>query len=139
MWAFFCRKAEKPLEFLRSILNKDTILLGNKKAEVKKLTPAIWKKAFGAVDTIPGLVLSLIQAPKQDLAAYLIQAFDMALDEMLEIISVITGIEKKYLHDEAGLDELIEYIYLTIKKNRIDQTAKNLKSLLKKQVQKQEE
>lgn len=119
------------MNVFKKILSKDTILLGNKKAEVKKLTPAIWKKVFGALDNIPGLILSLLQAPKQDLPAYLIQAFDMSLEEMLDIISVVSGIDKKYLHDNAGLDELVEYIYLTIKKNRIDQTAKNLKSLLK--------
>jgi len=121
------------MNIFKKVLSKDVVLLGNKKAEIKKLTPALWKKVFSSLDTIPGLVMSLIQAPREDLAVYLIQAFDMALDEMLEIISVITGIEKDYLHDEAGLDDLIEYLVLTIKKNRIDQTAKNLKSLLLKE------
>lgn len=120
------------MNIFKKVLSKDVILLGNKKAEIKKLTPALWKKVFSSLDTIPGLVMSLIQAPKEDLAVYLIQAFDMALDEMLDIISVLTDIEKEYLHDEAGLDDLIEYLTLTIKKNRIDQTAKNLKSLLLK-------
>lgn len=120
------------MNLFKKVLLKDVVLLGNKKAEVKKLTPALWKRVFSSLDTIPGLVLSLMQAPKEDLAAYLIQAFDMSLDEMLEIISSLSGIEKDYLHDEAGLDDLIEYLYLTVKKNRIDQTTKNLKSLLMK-------
>lgn len=120
------------MNIFKRVLNKDTILLGNKKAEVKKLTPALWKKVFGALDNIPGIALTLMQVPKQDLTAYLIQAFDMALDEMLEIISLISGIDKKYLHDDAGMDDLVEYVYLTVKKNRIDQMSKNLGSLLKK-------
>lgn len=120
------------MNIFKRVLSKDTILLGNKKAEVKKLTPALWKKVFGALDNIPGIALTLMQVPKQDLTAYLIQAFDMALDEMLEIISLISGIDKKYLHDDAGMDDLVEYVYLTVKKNRIDQMSKNLGSLLKK-------
>jgi len=119
------------LNFIKRALNKDTVLLGNRKAEVKKLTPALWKKVFGAVDLLPGVALQVFTAPKADLSAYLLQAFDVALEEMIEIVSLVSDIDKDYLFNDAGLDELVEYVYLTIKKNRLDQTAKNLKGLLK--------
>ncbi|MDW0113762.1 hypothetical protein QT711_11240 [Sporosarcina saromensis] len=119
------------MSFMNRVLSKDTVLLGKKKAEVKKLTPALWKKVFGAIDLLPGVALQVFSAPRKDLSAYLLQAFDVALEEMLEIVSLVSDIDKEYLYHNAGLDELIEYVYLTIKKNRLDQTAKNLKGLLK--------
>ena len=119
------------MNFIKRVLNKDAVLLGNKKAEVKKLTPALWKKVFSAIDLLPGVALQVFTAPKEDMSIYLLQAFDVALEEMIEIVSLVSGVDKDYLFNNAGLDELVEYVFLTIKKNRLDQTAKNLKGLLK--------
>lgn len=118
------------MNLFKKALSKDVIMLGNKKVEIKKLTPALWKKIFSAIDMLPGIALQVFNAPRKDLTAYLLNAFDVALDEMVEIVSLISEEDAEYLTNEAGLDELVEYIFLTIKKNRLDQTVKNLKGLL---------
>ena len=120
--------------------NKDVVFLGKKKAPIKKLTPALWKEVFSAVDMLPGLIFQVFTAPRNNLTAYLIEAFDLALEEMIEIVSKLSGIESDYLHNHAGLDELIEYVYYTVKKNRLDSMSKNIKGLLPKpQTENQEE
>ncbi|PKH09863.1 hypothetical protein [Planomicrobium sp. MB-3u-38] len=114
------------------LTNKDVVYLGDKKAHVKKLTPALWKEVFSAIDMLPGLAFQVITAPKANLTAYLIEAFDLALEEMIEIVSKLSGIESDYLFNNAGLDELIEYVFYTVKKNRLDEVSKNIKGLLPK-------
>lgn len=121
----------KKSNLFKRTLGNDELLLGDKKIVVKKLTPALWKKVFGALDKLPGVAIQVFNAPKEDMAAYLLQAFDVVQEELIEIISLVSDIDADYLHNNAGMDELIEYVFLTIKKNRLDQTAKNLKGLLK--------
>lgn len=131
---FIAKKLEanpKKSNLFKRTLGNDELLLGDKKVAVKKLTPALWKKVFGAMDKLPGVAIQVFNAPKEDMAAYLLQAFDVVQEELIEIISLVSDIDADYLHNNAGMDELIEYVFLTIKKNRLDQTAKNLKGLLK--------
>ncbi|WP_216667753.1 hypothetical protein [Sporosarcina jiandibaonis] len=128
----------KKSKLFKRPLRDGEVLLGDKKVEVKKLTPALWKKVFGAVDLLPGVALQVFSAPKDDMGAYLLQAFDVVQEELIEIISLVSDVDADYLHNNAGLDELIEYVYLTIRKNRLDQTAKNLKGLLKQPERTQE-
>lgn len=120
------------MSLLKQILNKDTVLLGGKRTEVKKITPAVWKKLFTTLDQLPLLILTVFQAPKEKQAAYFVEAINLALDEVLEITHVLTGIDKDYLEQEVGIDELTEYFIMTFKKNRLDTIPKNLKSLLQK-------
>lgn len=120
------------MSLLRQMLNKDTVLLGVKRAEVKKITPAIWRQLFSTLDQLPLLLLTVFQAPKEKQAAYFVEALNLSLDEVLEIIHIITGIDKDYLEKEVGIDELAEYFVMTFKKNRLDTLSKNLKSLLQK-------
>lgn len=133
-WLFSKKVGANPsrAKLFKRSLGKDEVLLGDKKADVKKLTPALWKKVFGAIDTLPGVAIQVFNAPKEDMAAYLLQAFDVVQEELIEIISLVSDIDADYLYNNAGMDELIEYVFLTIKKNRLDQTTKNLKGLLKK-------
>jgi hypothetical protein len=45
---------------------------------------------------------------------------------------LLSGVEAEYIREEVGTDEIIEYLTLTVKKNRLDSQAKNVKSLLPK-------
>jgi hypothetical protein len=120
---------------LKEILNKtnkNEMILGKKKVEIPKLTPEKWKKLFGAVDNLPGLIIQVIGAPKEDFYAYVVEALNLALDEVIEIVSVLTEVEPEYLNKHVGLEELFEYLQRTVKRNRLDSIAKNAKSLLPK-------
>ncbi|MCR9040864.1 hypothetical protein QRX25_14610 [Bacillus sp. L381] len=110
----------------------DAVQLGKYPVEVAKLTPAKWKQLFLALDKIPGLILQVISAPKTDFYSYLVNAIDIGLDEIVEITALLSGVESEYIREEVGTDEIIEYLTLTVKKNRLDSQAKNVKSLLPK-------
>ncbi|UUT18472.1 hypothetical protein [Bacillus velezensis] len=110
----------------------DAVQLGKYPVEVAKLTPAKWKQLFLALDKIPSLILQVISAPKTDFYPYLVNAIDIGLDEIVEITALLSGVEAEYIREEVGTDEIIEYLTLTVKKNRLDSQAKNVKSLLPK-------
>lgn len=104
--------------------------LHKKRVEIKKITPANWKTLFSTVDKLPGLVIQVFSAPAGSFYMTVIQALDIALDEIIEVVSVMTGIDKDYIANNVGLDELVEYITRMVKHNRLDSIAKNVKSLL---------
>jgi len=110
--------------------NENTLYLGNKRVEVKKLTPNMWRKLFSTVDKLPGLIVQVLLAPKQEFYSYVISASELAMDEIVEIVSVLSGIEKSYLDEHAGTDEIIDYLVRTVKKNNLRDVIKNVKSLL---------
>ncbi len=106
--------------------------LHEKRVTIAKLTPAKWRQLFNAVDQLPGLIIQVLTAPKEDFYAYVIQALDLALNEVVEITSILTEIEKEYIDENVGLDELTEYLLKVVKLNRLDTIPKNVKSLLPK-------
>lgn len=110
----------------------EAVSLGKYTVQIAKLTPAKWKKLFATVDKIPGLVLQVLSAPKADFYSYLLSAVDIALDEIVAIVAMLSEVDSEYIHEEVGTDELIEYLALTIKKNRLDSQVKNVRSLLPK-------
>lgn len=113
---------------------KDTVLLGEKRVEIVKITPVKWKKLFTVVDNLPGTILQIITSPKSDLYMTLVQAFDFSLNEIVTVVSLLTDIDEDYINENVGLDELIEYVALTVEKNRLDTVVKNVKSLLPKRL-----
>lgn len=46
------------------------------------------------------------------------------MDEIVEITSLLSGVDAEYIREEVGTDEIIEYITLTVKRNRLDSQAK---------------
>lgn len=120
------------LKEMLSKTNKNEMYLQKKRVEIVKLTPEKWKKLFNTVDTLPGLIVQVITAPKEDFYAYVVEALNLALDEVVEIVSVLTDVEREYITKNVGVDEIFEYLQRMVKRNRLDSIAKNAKSLLPK-------
>ena len=112
------------------LLNENEMYLGNKKIEVTKLTPAKWKRLFGTIDTLPGLIVQILVAPQENFYMTVVQAIDIAMDEVIEVVSILTEVDSSYIKENVGIDELIEYLAKAAKRNRLDSAVKNLKSLL---------
>lgn len=122
------------LDKLKNAITSDNaVYLGNKKVDVKKLTPNLWRKLFGTLDRLPGLIMQVVLAPKEDFYSYVLSACDIALDEVEAVVSVLSGIDKEYIAEHAGLDEIIDYLVKTAKKNNLNSVVKNVKSLLPEQ------
>ncbi|KYC94364.1 hypothetical protein B4102_3585 [Heyndrickxia sporothermodurans] len=116
-----------------AMTNENTVYLGDKKVDIKKLTPSLWKKLFETIDQLPGLIVQVLLAPKEDFYSYIISACDIAMDEVVRVVAVLSGIDEKYISENAGLDEIINYLAKTVKKNNLRDVIKNVKSLLPQQ------
>lgn len=117
------------------MLGENQLYLGEKRVEVRKLTPKVWKEVFGRLDKLPGVIMQVMLAPKEDFYGYVISACDLAIDEVVELVSVLSGLDKKYISEKVGLDEIVMYLVKTIKKNNLNDVIKNVKSLLLKETE----
>jgi hypothetical protein len=115
----------------------DLVQLGDKRVQIKKLTPALYKELFGSIDRLPGLVVSVMFAPKEQYYEYVLVACSEAVAEVEQVVSILSGLDVEYIHNNVGVTELIDYIVRTAKKNDFTSVIKNVKSLLPK-VQKPE-
>lgn len=111
-------------------LNENEMMLGEKRVRIEKLTIAKWRQLFEVVDKLPGLIVQILTAPKDDFYAYVITALDLAFEEIALIVSVLSGLDVDYINENVGVDELFEYLAKTVKKNRLEDVVKNAKSLL---------
>jgi hypothetical protein len=106
------------------------LFLGDKKVRAPKLTPKKWKELFQVVENLPNLIIKVAMAPREDFAAYVLSALDIAIDEMLDIAAILTEIDRQYLHEEATVPQIIEFFTKTVEKNDLTSAVKNVKSLL---------
>ncbi|MEI2356056.1 hypothetical protein [Mesobacillus zeae] len=111
-------------------LNENEMYLGDKRVQIEKLTIAKWRQLFDTVDKLPGLIVQILTAPQDDFYAYVLSALDIAFEEVAQIVAVLSGVDYEYIEGHVGIDELFEYLARTVKKNRLDSIAKNVKSLL---------
>lgn len=116
--------------FKNKLLPENEMYLGEKRVKIEKLTIVKWRELFGTVDKLPGLIVQVLSAPSEDFYAYIISALDLAFDEIAEIVALLTGLETEFIQKNVGLDELFEYLARTVKRNRLDEMVKNVKSLL---------
>lgn len=114
----------------RVFIREDEVMLGEKKVKIEKITPKKWKELFGVIDTLPSLIIKVLTAPQENFVAYLLSAIEIGLDEIIEVVSVLTGIDRDYLHDKVGVDEIIEYFARMAEYNNLERVLKNVKSLL---------
>jgi hypothetical protein len=111
---------------------KDSVELAGKRVQIKKLTYVTWKELFETIDTLPGIIVNVILAPKENFYETVLVAFDFALDEVYRVVAILSGLEETYLKENAGINEVAEYLVLTAKKNDFNNVIKNAKSLLPK-------
>lgn len=122
------------MESIKDYFNTpDSVLLGNKRAKVRKVTPEVFLELMKTIETLPGLILRVAVTPKENMMETAIIAGEIAMDDLLAITSVLSGIEQDYLRKEAGLSELVDYLTKTYKKNDFFTMIKNVKSLLPNQ------
>lgn len=111
-------------------LNENEMYLGDKRVRIEKLTIVKWRQLFETVDKLPGLIVQVLTAPQENFYAYVLTAFNLALDEVAHVVSVLSGLDYEYILENVGIDEQIEYLARTVKRNRLDSVAKNVQSLL---------
>lgn len=114
----------------KSSLTDNEMYLHEKKVDIPKLTPDRWKRLFEKVDMLPGLIVQVLLAPKKDFYTVVVSACQLALDEVTEIVAILSEVEVDYIRKNVALHEIIEFLTKTVQRNKLDEMAKNLKSLL---------
>ncbi|HGO9416664.1 TPA: hypothetical protein ACLBZX_005159 [Bacillus cereus] len=127
MKTFFKRKKAK-----EAMQRVDTLTLGEKKVRITKITPRQYKELFSVIGNIPNLVYQVANAPEDDYRAYVLMALEVGMDDIVGIVSYLTGIDADYLHDKASFYDLTEYLVQMVEYNNIEKTLKNVASLLPK-------
>ncbi|QCY64991.1 hypothetical protein [Bacillus thuringiensis] len=122
-------KRKKAKEAMQRV---DTLTLGEKKVRITKITPRQYKELFSVIGNIPNLVYQVANAPEDDYRAYVLMALEVGMDDIVGIVSYLTGIEADYLHDQASFYDLTEYLVQMVEYNNIEKTLKNVASLLPK-------
>jgi hypothetical protein len=118
------------------LTNENHMLLHEKKVEIPKLTPDRWKRLFEKVDMLPGLIVQVLLAPKEDFYTVVVSACQLALDEVTEMVALLSDVDVEYIRKNVALHEIIEFMTRTVQRNKLDEMAKNLKSLLPKPAKK---
>jgi hypothetical protein len=113
-------------------LSENEMMLGEKRVKIEKLTIAKWRELFAVIDKLPGLIVQILSAPQDDFYAYVVTGLDIAFDEVAQIVAVLTGLDADYIENQVGVDELFDYLSRTVKRNRLEEAVKNVKSLLPK-------
>lgn len=121
-----------PFKSKITALNEHEMMLGDKRVKIEKLTIAKWRELFAVIDKLPGLIVQMLSAPADDFYSYVVAGLDIAFEEVAQIVSVLTGLDVEYIENNVGIDELIEYVSRIVKRNRLEDVAKNVKSLLPK-------
>ena len=119
----------------RNLLNTNKelkVVLGNKKVPVPKITYYHFKNITEKIDTLPVLVGSIVAAPKESLKETIFVACELGFEEVLEIVSILTGLEVEYLQTKVGLSEVASYLVKVAEVNDYYEAVQNIKSLFNK-------
>lgn len=118
------------IDALRNTFTKDHVMLGERKAEVQKLSYVKYRKISAVAEKLPGVIFSLTVIPPDDYYQAALYAFNMVAEEIYDVVAVLSDIDVEYLREHAGVTEIIDYLVLTYKRNNFAETIKNVRSLL---------
>jgi len=114
----------------KELIRSDEIMMGEKVVKIPKLTVAKMKEIIRTVENLPGMAIQVLLAPREELHAYVVAAFDLASDEIVKVVAILADLDEKYVAEKVGINEIIEFVKRTIEYNDLSQTVKNVKSLL---------
>lgn len=127
------------MRFLRSNkpepVNKNTVTFGvdgddPRTVKVRKIVVGQWLELFGAVQSLPQLIIGALGARPEERAAYVVVAIEQSLEEVVRVVSILTGLDSEYLIKNAAADELFEFFMETAKVNNFSALLKNVQGVL---------
>lgn len=116
-----------------SILKPNTVKLGDKRVPIPKLTIAKWKLLFAEIGSLPNIISDVLQARDTvSFSATLTVAFEMAADDVLRIVSVLTDEPVEWLEEQADPVQIIDFIVATANYNNLGEAAKKYRAAFAK-------
>jgi hypothetical protein len=114
----------------QSFSNDNYVKIGKKRVRVEKITFEKWVVLREVLDKLPGLVIQVWLSRGEHFYQTVYAAIDVAFEEIIQVISILSGIDEEYLKKNAGIDEVFNYFVKTAKKNDFYNIIKNGQSLL---------
>lgn len=109
--------------------NADFIDFGGRRVEVPKLTIAKWKLLFDQIETLPQILLNVFASRNTaDFTPAIVAALGLALDEVINLVAALTGLEPEWIEENVTHTELITFIERTVKKNDLQEAAKKFRA-----------
>jgi hypothetical protein len=114
------------------LFNKDDhVYFGDTKVEIPKLTVAKWKALFETIETLPSLIVNILAAKgSKDFTATAVVASSLALDEIVKMVSAVTGLDVEFIENNADHNDLFDFIVKIAKKNDLGEAAKKFQNAL---------
>jgi hypothetical protein len=110
--------------------NENYVRMGSKRVRVEKITYEKWVILREVVDKIPGLVIQIWLSKGDQFYQTVYAAIDVAFEEIIQVISILSSTDEDYLKKNASIDEVFNYFVKTAKKNDFYNIIKNGQSLL---------
>ncbi|QNK54566.1 hypothetical protein [Paenibacillus sp. PAMC21692] len=118
---------------LSRLFNKsaDYTVLAGKSVKIPKLTPSKFKELLERVETLPAIIQTVFADRDVDSAiATLITGLYRGMDEIADILAVLSGLERDEIAAEADAVEISEFIRATLEKNDLQRALKNFRAVL---------
>ena len=112
------------------IKRSNTVKIGEKSVQIRKITIEQWRQLFDTIQILPQLILSVVSAPADQRAGYAMVAIRESFDEVVHITSILTSIEVDYIEKNASFDEIVRYYTEVIKMNNFGEMLKNVQGVL---------
>ncbi|RJE90674.1 hypothetical protein D3P07_00775 [Paenibacillus sp. 1011MAR3C5] len=110
---------------------QDSVQLGDKTVQIPKLTPEKYKALFERIETLPAIVIRVLaDRDTDDFVATVLAGANLALDEMVQLVAVLADMDAEYISSHADLNEITDFIRLTLEKNDLQRTLKNFRAVL---------
>ena len=112
------------------ILRSDTVKIGGKPVKVGKITIAQWRELFTVVNTLPQLLITVTTAAPSERLPFFLVAIEKSISDVVNVVSVLTGLEAEWIENNAGVDELVAYFIAVAKANNFGDVLKNVQGAL---------
>lgn len=107
----------------------DRIDFGGKKIEIPKLTVAKWRLLFDRIEILPSVLLNIFSARNSsDFTATIVAGTGLIIDEVVELISALTGYDPQWIEENVTHTELIDFITNTVQKNDLVEAGKKFRA-----------
>lgn len=113
------------------VIDPSVVLLGDRPVKVRKVTIKQWRELFSVVGTLPQMLVSVMTAPADNRISYLLAVIESAIDDVVNVVAVLTDLEPAWINENVSPDELMAYFVAVARVNDFGGLLKNVQGALK--------
>lgn len=112
-------------------VDPSAVTLGGQAVKVRKVTIGQWRELFTVVGTLPQMLVSVMTAPAESRVSYMLAVMESAVDDVVNVVAVLTGLEPSWINENVSPDELMAYFVAVARVNDFGGLLKNVQGALK--------